>query len=142
MLLKVRRIDKRIALPAYKSEYAAGLDLVCPTTEVLFYGTVNVIRLGIAVEIQEGYEGQLRLRSSLAKDGLIIPNAPGTIDADYRGELMVILMNLRNPPVTIYAGNRIVQLVISPVARVEVQAVDHLSDTDRGEGGFGSTGRS
>jgi len=100
-----------------------------------------IIPTGIALEIPEGYEGQVRPRSGLAlKKGLTVLNAPGTIDADYRGEVKVILVNLGEEEVVIERGERIAQLVITPVVRAELIPVEELSSTERGEGGFGSTG--
>lgn len=97
-------------------------------------------RTGFAIEIPEGFEGQIRLRSSAASQGLIIPNAPGTIDADYRGEVCILLRNLTLDPIEIGGGMRVAQLVIAPVARAVVAEVDELGETKRGDGGFGSTG--
>ncbi len=97
---------------------------------------------GFAIEIPPGFEGQVRPRSGLAfKEGVTVINAPGTIDADYRGEIKVILVNLGNDSVWIHHGDRIAQLVIAPVIRAEVEEVDSLEETTRGEGGFGHTGR-
>jgi len=97
---------------------------------------------GIAVEIPPGYEGQVRPRSGRAlREGLTLLNTPGTIDSDYRGEIQVIMVNLGREPVSIEPGDRIAQLVIAPVARVELVEVDELDDTSRGGGGFGHTGR-
>jgi dUTP pyrophosphatase len=97
---------------------------------------------GFAIEIPPGFEGQVRPRSGLAfKDGVTVINAPGTIDADYRGEIKVLLVNLGNDSVWLNPGDRIAQLVISPVVRAEVEEADNLEETARGEGGFGHTGR-
>jgi dUTP pyrophosphatase len=100
------------------------------------------IPTGFALEIPEGFEGQVRPRSGLAfKEGITVINAPGTIDADYRGEIKVLLVNLGNEPVLLHPGDRVAQLVISPVVRASVEEVDSLEDTTRGDGGFGHTGR-
>ena len=125
------------------SDLAAGMDLsaalVDPVT--LAPGARALIGTGLAIELQPGFEGQVRPRSGLAvKLGLTVINAPGTIDADYRGEVKVALVNLGQEPVQIERGMRVAQLVIAPVTRVEVVEVDELSNTDRGAGGFGHTG--
>jgi dUTP pyrophosphatase len=104
-------------------------------------GRIAVVPTGIAVAIPPGHEGQVRPRSGLAtRHGLTVVNAPGTIDADYRGELKVALINLGTEPFVITHGMRIAQMVVAPVARVVVRRVEHLDATDRGQGGFGSTG--
>lgn len=104
-------------------------------------GERAAVSTGIRIAVPPGYEAQVRPRSGLAlKHGLSIPNAPGTIDADYRGEVKVIVINLGSEPVTIHRGDRIAQLVIAPVARVEWNLCDALPETERGAGGFGSTG--
>ncbi len=131
-------------LPAYMTPRAAGLDLPAaldgPIT--LQPGQIVLVPTGLALAIPPGYEGQVRPRSGLAiRQGLTVVNAPGTIDADYRGEVKVGLVNLGPGPVTIRRGDRVAQLVISPVARVELEAVEELPPTSRGEGGFGHTGR-
>ena len=132
-------------MPAYKSELAAGLDLASCLPEgeriVLMPGRIALVPTGVAMAIPPGYEGQVRPRSGLStKHGVTVPNSPGTIDADYRGELKVALMNLGMEPFIIEHGMRIAQLVIAPVAHGTVIEVDALSETGRGDGGFGSTG--
>lgn len=105
-------------------------------------GQRAAVSTGFRVAIDQGFEGQVRARSSLAlKRGLIVPNAPGTIDSDYRGELKVLLANVGLEPVEIPRGERIAQIVIAPVVQAAVQEVTDLDETERGEGGFGSTGR-
>ena len=105
-------------------------------------GEVVAVPTGLAMAIPRGYEGQVRPRSGLArKHAVTVANAPGTIDADYRGECMVLLINLGREPFTIAHGDRVAQLVIAPVSQAEVVEVDELSTTARGAGGFGSTGR-
>jgi dUTP pyrophosphatase len=96
---------------------------------------------GWAVEIPKGYEGQIRIRSSASQQNLIIPNSPGTIDSDYRGEVIILLRNMSLDRIVIPAGRRIAQLIIAPVALAHVQVVDDLSTTERADGGFGSTGQ-
>jgi len=124
------------------SESAAGLDLCAALEAAISLDPLarTLVPCGFAIAIPPGYEGQVRPRSGLAlKQGLSIPNAPGTIDSDYRGEVCVILINLGSEAVRIEPGQRIAQLVICPVARVELREVEELSDTERGDGGFGHT---
>ncbi|MGI8923399.1 MAG: dUTP diphosphatase [Fimbriimonadales bacterium] len=128
-------------LPEYATDLAAGMDLKANETCTLEPGERKAVATGLRVAIPPGYEGQIRPRSGLAlRHGLSIPNAPGTIDADYRGEVKVILINLGSEPVAVNRGDRIAQLVICPVAKAEWQLCDELPETVRGEGGFGSTG--
>ncbi len=148
--LRIRRLDDRATLPAYHSALAAGMDLsaclpradITSDSVVLEPGSIVKVPLGFAAEIPPGYEGQVRPRSGLAtKHGVTIPNAPGTVDADYRGEMFVALINLGSKPHTVHHGDRIAQLVIAPVTPARVVEVEQLSETGRGSGGFGSTGR-
>jgi dUTP pyrophosphatase len=143
MVVKIRRLRENAKLPLYRTKGAAGADLSACLDEpiVLQRGDIVSIPTGIAVEIPPGYEGQVRPRSSLGKQGLTIPNAPGTIDSDYRGEVMVLLVNLSREACTIAPGDRIAQLVIAPVVQASFVESDDLSETERGHGGFGSTGR-
>ncbi|MEO7453712.1 MAG: dUTP diphosphatase [Fimbriimonadales bacterium] len=128
-------------VPEYASTQAAGMDLRANEAVELAPMARFAVGTGIRVAIPEGYEGQVRPRSGLAlKKGLSIPNAPGTIDADYRGEVKVILINLSGEPIKIERGDRIAQLVICPIVRAELLVCDELPETSRGEGGFGSTG--
>ncbi|MBT4100512.1 MAG: dUTP diphosphatase [Gemmatimonadetes bacterium] len=134
-----------VGLPAYETLDSAGMDLRALLQEPLELsaGERALIPTGMKIEIPRGFEGQVRPRSGLAlKRGLTVLNAPGTIDADYRGDVGVILVNLSTETQTIDPGERVAQLVFAPVTRCEWQAVDELGDTQRGEGGFGSTGRS
>jgi dUTP pyrophosphatase len=132
-----------LPLPAYATDGAAGADL-CAAVEselVLEPGERAAIPTGLVLEIPAGYEGQVRPRSGLAiKAGLTIVNAPGTIDSDYRGELKVLMVNLGGDLVTISRGDRIAQLLIAPITRATFIETDALTESDRGEGGFGSTG--
>ncbi|MFO0619455.1 MAG: dUTP diphosphatase [Polyangiaceae bacterium] len=140
----VRRSGVEVPLPRYETEDAAGMDLRAALTEPLDLapGARKLVPTGIAVAIPRGYEGQVRPRSGLAlKHGVTVLNAPGTIDADYRGEIGVVLINLGEAPVTLTPLDRIAQLVIAPVVRAEVVEVRDLAPTARGEGGYGSTGR-
>lgn len=144
--VRFRILDHRATVPNRGSEQAAGLDLAAclPTDQTsltLDPGQIAVVPTGLAIAIPDSYEGQVRPRSGLAtKRGITVPNAPGTIDADYRGELRVALINLSKEPQTIEHGDRIAQLVIAPVAMCEVVVVEDLDETVRGVGGFGSTG--
>ena len=145
--LRVKRLPhgEGLPLPSYQSTYAAGLDVVAGLPEAapveLAPGARALIPTGLALEIPVGCEAQVRPRSGLAiKHGVTLLNTPGTIDADYRGELMVILINHGSEPFLVRRGDRIAQLVIVPVAQVAVVSVDALTDTERGQGGFGSTG--
>ena len=142
MNLKIKRLDPDLPLPSYATEGSVGLDLYCSFGCLVLPGSVTMIQTGIAVEIPPGYEGQVRGRSGLGKCGVGIPHGTGTIDSDYRGEVMVMLVNHRDGPGhRIQRGDRIAQLIIAPVARCSVVEVEELSDTERGAGGFGSTGR-
>jgi dUTP pyrophosphatase len=134
-----------LPLPAYQSEQAAGLDLVAAVADyetiVIEPGARELVPTGLAVQIPPGFEGQVRPRSGLALQyGVTVLNAPGTIDADYRGEIRVILINLGREPFEVRRGLRIAQLVIAPVSRAELVEVMELSATVRAERGFGSTG--
>ncbi|MDO8434859.1 MAG: dUTP diphosphatase [Candidatus Binatus sp.] len=143
--LKIARVRKSsLPLPAYQSEHAAGIDLMADIDAPwnMAPGERRALPTGIAVEIPVGYEGQVRPRSGRAlKEGLGVINSPGTIDADYRGEVKVLLVNLGQLPIRIMPGDRIAQLVIAPVVRAEIVEVEELAPTTRGPGGFGHTGR-
>ncbi|MCC6284706.1 MAG: dUTP diphosphatase [Phycisphaerales bacterium] len=144
-VVRFKRLDPRAAMPAYQTAGAAGMDLAAclpaGETVVLRPGDIRLIPLGFSVAIPAGFEGQVRPRSGLAsKFGVTIPNAPGTIDSDYRGPMMVALQNLGREPFTIEHAMRIAQLVIAPVTRAAIVEVETLDATDRGSGGFGSTG--
>ena len=130
-----------LPLPAYATDGAAGMDIVSAETLSLAPGDRAAVPTGLCIAIPDGFEVQVRPRSGLAlKHGLTVANAPGTIDSDYRGEVKIILINLGPKPVQIERGQRIAQLVVAPVTRGVFEAVDHLDDTARGQGGFGSTG--
>ncbi len=143
-VLRVRRLTPEAAMPQYKSEQAAGLDLAACLPRgplVIEPGSIVKVPTGIAIAIERGYEGQVRPRSGLASThGVTLPNTPGTIDSDYRGEVLVPLINLGRTAHTIEHGARIAQLVIAPVSRSRLIEVDSLDETARGAGGFGSTG--
>lgn len=130
-------------LPQYETSGSAGLDLRANTTEAITLGSLErtIIPTGLFIELPQGYEAQIRPRSGLSiKKGLSLVNSPGTIDSDYRGEIGVIMVNLSPDPQTIAAGERIAQMVIAKYEQVEWAEVETLSDTERGAGGFGSTG--
>lgn len=143
LLVRRRPGTEDIPLPRYMTEHSAGLDLyaACEEPITIAPGDVRLVPTGLFVEIPPGCEGQVRARSGLAlKHGLMLPNAPGTIDADYRGELQVILGNCGREPYTIARGMRFAQLVIAKVEHVRVEEVAELSATVREAGGFGHTG--
>jgi len=130
-----------LPLPAYATAGAAGMDVVSAETVTLAPGARHAVATGLALAIPPGYEIQVRPRSGLAlKHGVSVPNTPGTIDSDYRGELKVILINLGDEPFAIQRGDRIAQLVLAPVVQAAWAEVADLDSTGRGEGGFGSTG--
>lgn len=137
--------DRTFGSPAYQSTGAAGVDLRASLPEgklVVSPGERTLVSTGLSVEIPEGLEWQIRPRSGLSlKTGLLVPNSPGTIDSDYRGEVKVILGNFSESPITINHGDRIAQAVLCRFERAEFVVVDELSASDRGEGGFGSTGK-
>lgn len=148
VIVRVKRLPhgEGLPLPSYQSAHASGLDVVAGVPEAapveLAPGARALIPTGFALEIPVGYEAQVRPRSGLAiKHGVTLLNSPGTIDADYRGELMVIMINHGSEPFVVRRGDRIAQLVIAPVSRVEIVAVEELGATARGQGGFGSTGQ-
>jgi dUTP pyrophosphatase len=133
-----------LPLPSYQTPGAAAVDLLAAVTEPLTLapGERKLIPTGLIIAVPPGYEAQVRMRSGLAlRHGLILPNAPGTIDSDYRGEVQVIMANLGAEPVTIARGERIAQLVLAPVVQLEWQESDELPATVRGGGGFGHTGK-
>lgn len=143
VVLQIQRIDPDVPLPSYQSDHAAGLDMHAAIDEpiTLQPGDIRLIPCGFRMAIPHGYEGQVRPRSGLAsKYGISMPNAPGTIDSDYRGDAMVPLINLGREPFVIERHMRIAQMIIAPVAHAHVEEVEELSETTRGTGGFGSTG--
>ncbi|WP_405109972.1 dUTP diphosphatase [Phaeobacter sp. BS52] len=138
--------DRDVPLPAYQTAEAAGADLRANLPDrahlTLAPGARALVPTGLRLEIPQGYEVQIRPRSGLAlKHGITLPNAPGTIDSDYRGPLGVIVMNAGDAPFEIAHGDRIAQMVVAPVLQARFQLVDGLSDSARGSGGFGSTGQ-
>lgn len=144
MKLKVKRLSHCYDLPLYATSGSSGLDLYAAVKDfVIIYPLQRfIIPTGIVVEIPEGYEGQIRPRSGLAvKHGITVLNTPGTIDSDYRGEVKVVLINLGKEKFVVKRGDRIAQLVITPVVKVELEEVEDIDfNTERSDGGFGSTG--
>lgn len=144
--VQVKLLDPRAAVPVYQTSGAAGLDLAACLPEstpsiTIQPGKIAVIPTGLAIAIQVGFEAQVRPRSGLStKHGITLPNAPGTIDCDYRGEVLVPLINHSSEPFAITHGMRIAQMVIAPVSHASIQVVNSLETTQRGTGGFGSTG--
>jgi dUTP pyrophosphatase len=148
--LRILLLDPRAKLPAYQSDLAAGLDIAAflpdspdgvVITPIAQGGSIIIVRTGWSMAIPPGFEAQIRPRSGLAsKHAITLPNSPGTIDADYRGEVKVPLINLGREPYTLLHGARIAQMIIAPVAHARVRVVEQLDDTARGSGGFGSTG--
>ena len=141
--VRVKRLEhgRGLELPRYATDGAAGMDVLSAEDVVLAPGARHAVATGLALAIPEGYEIQVRPRSGLAlKHGISLPNTPGTIDSDYRGELKIIMINLGAEPFAIHRGDRVAQLVLAPVTRASWNEVEELDDTERGEGGFGSTG--
>lgn len=143
--MKVKIVNKsRFALPEYQTPLSAGLDIRANLDQSVTLQPLEraMIPTGLYVELPEGCEMQIRPRSGLAaKHGVTVLNSPGTIDADYRGEIKVILVNLSNEPFTIEAGERIAQMIVARYKQIEWEAAEELSSTERGAGGFGSTGK-
>ena len=146
--VEVRRLPhgESLALPNYQTAHAAGLDLLAAVPDdtplTLAPGRYALVPTGLCIALPPGFEAQIRPRSGLAaKHGVTVLNAPGTIDSDYRGEVQVLLVNLGSDDVVLRRGDRIAQLVVAPVTRIEWDEAATLAGTDRGAGGFGSTGR-
>jgi len=144
-LVRYKALSARATLPKYQTELAAGMDLhACLADgEMLTVPPGEIIRvpLGFAVALPPGYEAQIRPRSGLAtKSGITVPNSPGTVDADYRGEMVVALINLGREPFVVRHGDRVAQMVLARHAHAEMEIVTELDETSRGAGGFGSTG--
>ena len=143
--MKVKIVNRSpYPMPAYATALSAGMDLRANLTEPLVLGTLerSMVPTGLYIELPAGFEAQIRPRSGLAaKHGISIVNAPGTIDADYRGEIRVVLVNLSNEPFTVEPGERIAQMVVARHEQVEWESVEELAESGRGSGGFGSTGK-
>jgi dUTP pyrophosphatase len=141
--LRIKRLHTKAQLPSYATPGSAGMDLrAClpEGTALVAPNSTSVIPCGFSMQLDPGYEGQVRPRSGLSTRGITIPNSPGTIDADFRGEVKVILRNEGEHPFRIEHGDRIAQLVIAALPRVSVSEVEELTETVRGAGGLGSTG--
>ena len=141
--VRVKRLEhgEGLELLRYATQGAAGMDVLSAEDVVLEPGMRHPVATGLAMAIPEGYEIQVRPRSGLAlKHGVSVPNTPGTVDSDYRGELKVIMINFGSEPFAIHRGDRVAQLVLAPVTRAAWAEVDELDGTERGTGGFGSTG--
>jgi len=139
----IKRLSKEVPLPKYETQDSSGMDLSANVKSSINIspGKKEIIPTGIAISVPKGFEVQIRPRSGLAaKHNVTVLNTPGTIDADYRGELKIILINFGHETFKIEKGSRIAQMVLCPVEKVEFEEVDNLDDTDRGKGGFGSTG--
>ncbi|EKD50708.1 MAG: hypothetical protein ACD_62C00448G0001 [uncultured bacterium] len=146
MLLKIKRVrdNRDLAMPSYESPHSSGLDIRADVDADVIIGPGKrfLVPTGLAVEFEPGYELQIRPRSGLAiKNGISLVNTPGTIDADYRGEIKIIVINHGETDFIIKRGDRIAQMIMVPVIRAQVIEVDEVGDTVRGAGGFGSTGK-
>lgn len=145
IMLKIRRKGgcDDVPLPQYMSDHAAGMDVcaACESDVVIASGEIKLVPCGFYMAVPVGFEAQMRPRSGLAlKHGITLPNSPGTVDADYRGEVCVILGNMGTESFTVKRGMRIAQMVIAPVTRASVELTEQLDETRRGDGGFGHTG--
>jgi dUTP pyrophosphatase len=142
-IIKIKRdvIARDIPLPSYATEGSAGMDVRAAEGADIAPGERAALRTGLHVEIPLGYEGQVRPRSGLAaKHGVTVLNSPGTIDSDYRGEILIILINLGKEIFTVQKGDRIAQIIFSPCMKMEIAETDEIEDSKRSSGGFGSTG--
>ena len=139
----IKRLSKEVSLPKYETNGSSGMDLAADVDANINIdpGKSAIIPTGLALSIPKGFEVQIRPRSGLAaKQKISVLNTPGTIDADYRGEIKVILINLGHEPFRVEKGLRIAQMVVCPIVQAQLKEVDDLSETERGKGGFGSTG--
>ena len=142
--LKIQKLDEKVTVPCYQTEGAAGMDLCAFLNEPVTLKSLErkLIPTGLKMELPHRYEEQVRPRSGMSKKhGITLVNCVGTIDEDYRGELCVPVINLSTEEFTIQNGDRIAQMIVAPVTKAEISVVTELSDTQRGEGGFGSTGK-
>jgi dUTP pyrophosphatase len=140
MKIKIVKVKDDIELPQYQTKGSAAVDLHSTIDKVLQAKTIHSIPTGLRVEIPDGYELQIRQRSGLAKKGVIVPNSPGTIDSDFRGEMHILLLNLSTEDIEIKKGDRIAQAVLNKFEKIDWEEVEELSETERGSDGFGSTG--
>ena len=142
--LLIKKLDKKVITPEYKTKGSSGMDLMANIKDAVFLkpGKSAIIPTGIAISIPVGYEIQIRPRSGLAaKKGISVLNTPGTIDADYRGEIKIILINLSKKSFVVRSGDRVAQMILCPVIKAKLKEVKNLLKTARGKGGFGSTGK-
>ena len=144
MIIKFKKLNKNAIIPEYKTDLSAGFDLNVLLEEgeyILKKEEIKLFKTGLAMSLPKGYEAQIRSRSGLSlKNGVIVLNSPGTVDADYRGEIGIILMNCGSEDYKIENGDRIAQMVIAKYEKADIEIVDELDETERGNGGFGSTG--
>jgi dUTP pyrophosphatase len=141
MKLKLKKLTDNVALPEYKTKGAVAMDLIATSEQIDVKNGNFIYGTGIAIEVPAGYEAQVRPRSSIREKDVVLINSPGTIDQDYRGELIVTFKPLRPGARKYSVGERIAQLVIVPIVKVDIEVVEELSKTDRGDGAFGSTGK-
>lgn len=144
IILKILKLNEDVTVPCYQTEGAAGMDLCAFLEQSVTLKSLErkLIPTGLKIEIPHGYEAQIRPRSGMSiKHGITLVNCVGTIDEDYRGEVCVPVINLSTEEFTINNGDRIAQMIIAPVTKAKIEVVQELSDTQRGEGGFGSTGK-
>lgn len=144
MLIKFKKLNEKAIIPEYKTSGSAGFDLqvlLDNEKEIIKKGEIKLFKTGLAMSLPNGYEAQVRSRSGLSlKNGIIVLNAPGTVDSDYRGEIGIIAMNCGNEDFMVENGMRLAQMVISKYEKAEIEVVDSLDETERNSGGFGSTG--
>ena len=142
MKLRIKKLDENAIIPQFKTLGSAGMDVCCIEDVLLQPSQFKIVKTGLAMQVEQGYEIQVRPRSGLAcKHGITVINAPGTVDSDYTGEVCVGLINLSSQDYYISAGDRIAQLVINKIEQPTIELVDELQQTQRGAGGFGSTGK-
>lgn len=144
MLIKFKKLNEKAIIPEYKTSGSAGFDLqvlLDNEKEIIKKGEIKLFKTGLAMSLPNGYEAQVRSRSGLSlKNGIIVLNAPGTVDSDYRGEIGIIAMNCGNEDFVVENGMRLAQMIISKYEKAEIEVVDNLDETERNSGGFGSTG--
>jgi dUTP pyrophosphatase len=142
MKLRIKKLDENAIIPQFKTLGSAGMDVCCIEDVLLQPSQFKIVKTGLAMQVEQGYEIQVRPRSGLAcKHGITVINTPGTVDSDYTGEVCVGLINLSSQDYCISAGDRIAQLVINKIEQPIIELVDELQQTQRGAGGFGSTGK-
>jgi len=142
-ILKLKKLSDDAIIPMYSHKEDAGMDLFSTEEVTISSGTWALVKTGISIELPHGYEAQVRSKSGLAlKSGIFVLNSPGTVDENYRGEICVILMNMSKTDYKVEKNQKIAQMVINKVEHLEIELVDEMSKTSRGEGGFGSTGLS